>query len=102
LLLSPPSGCYEIAGLLESIAPVPFGRGVHLKFATHIIKFFPSLILRRCQEIRKPKVAPWKRPKEEKDMFYIEEGAGQAPGNDPVMFLVAVAGILGLSYVFLG
>lgn len=47
-------------------------------------------------------MAPWKRPKEEKDMFYVEEDAGQAPGNDPVMLLVAVAGILGLSYVFLG
>eukprot|EP00752_Nemacystus_decipiens_P016317 g14592.t1 len=54
------------------------------------------------KEMGKPKVAPWKRPEKENDMFYVEEGAGQAPGNDPVMFLAAILGILGLSYVFLG
>ena len=46
-------------------------------------------------------MAPWKKPKEENDMFHVGEDAGQAPGNDPVMLLVAVVGILGLSYVFL-
>lgn len=54
------------------------------------------------QEIRKPKVAQWKRPEKESDMFAIEEDTGQAPGNDPIMFLAAIASILGLSFLFLG
>lgn len=49
----------------------------------------------------KPKVARWKKPEKEKDMFYVGEDTGQATGNDPVMLLVAIGGILGLSYVFL-
>eukprot|EP00903_Cladosiphon_okamuranus_P005593 g5565.t1 len=54
------------------------------------------------KEMGKPKVTPWKKPEKENDFFYVEEGAGQAPGNDPVMLLAAIACILGLSYVFLG
>lgn len=61
----------------------------------------PACFSRYSQEMGKPKVAPWKKPEKENDLFYVEEGAGQAPGNDPVMLLAAIAGILGLSYVFL-
>ncbi|CAM9376174.1 unnamed protein product [Scytosiphon promiscuus] len=54
------------------------------------------------KEIRKPKVVPWKNPEKEKDMFAVGADTGQAPGNDPIMLLAAIASILGLSYVFLG
>lgn len=47
-------------------------------------------------------MVPWKKPEKESDMFAVGQDTGQAPGNDPVMLLAAVATILGLSYVFLG
>ncbi|CBJ48304.1 conserved unknown protein [Ectocarpus siliculosus] len=53
------------------------------------------------KDLGKPKIAPWKKSEKEEDMFYVGEDTGVRPGNDPVMFLAAIVGILGLSYMFL-